>query len=410
MSSPAALPAIEPSAGRAPFMGFATDEVTRALLDKVAGEHGWGGAVREGGVAEAASTLAGLATPSLLVIDLTDADDPLADMAALAEVCDAGTRVVALGTVNDVGLFRDLMASGVQDYLLKPVSAESLAAAMARPVAPTAVEDTGGEGTGVGKVIAVVGARGGAGASTVAVNTAWLMAHEQGLRVALVDLDLYFGTAALALDLEPGCGFREALENPDRIDGLFIERAMVRAADRLFVLGAEEDLGNRFSFDPAALDRLLETLRADFDCVVVDLPRFAARSQAALLAPPAAVVVVSDPSLAGMRDTARLVAVVKATAPEAAVKVLLNRVGAAKVGELTKDDFERGAELSVDAVIPWDVKAAAASAGVGKAMAEVAARAKPVAVLRDLGGTLAGSKAQEAAPPLWSRLLKKRSG
>ena len=140
------------------------------------------------------------------------------------------------------------------------------------------------------KLIAVIGARGGVGASTIAVNTAWLMAHEQNLRVAVVDLDLYFGTVALSLDLEPGRGFREALENPNRIDGLFIERALVRESDNLFILGAEEALENAFNFDPAAVELLLEKLRCDFDCVIVDFPRAVVTANAYILSAASAVV------------------------------------------------------------------------------------------------------------------------
>ena len=195
-----------------------------------------------------------------------------------------------------------------------------------------------------GRVIAVVGARGGVGATTIAVNLAWMLAHEQGLRVALVDLDLFFGSCGLTLDLEAGRGFREALENPSRIDGLFIERAMVRADDNLFVLSAEEALDYAITFDPSAIELLIEHLRRDFQAVVVDLPRFAARSQTAMLMPPSSIVLVSEPSLAGMRDTQRLVKLFANGAPKAELSIVLNRVGANKGAELSRGDFEAGAE------------------------------------------------------------------
>jgi pilus assembly protein CpaE len=150
-----------------------------------------------------------------------------------------------------------------------------------------------------------------------------MLAQEQHKRVALVDLDLFFGSCGLTLDLEMGPGFREALENPSRIDGLFIERAMIRATENLFVLSAEEALDYAIAFDPSAIELLLEHLRRDFQAVVVDLPRFGARTQTAIMTPPCSIVLVSEPSLAGMRDTQRLVKLFTSLAPKAELSVVL---------------------------------------------------------------------------------------
>ena len=386
---------------RAPFIAFVGDEVTRASLLRAACEHGLAAAeVFQGGLTEAREVLARIPTPRLVVVDLGGCADPLFEVGALSEVCDPGTRVVALGSLNDVDLFRELTALGVEDYVLKPISAETSDAIVSR----CKEEPAGGDGA-PGKLIAVIGARGGAGASTVAVNIAWMMAHVQGLRTALVDLDLYFGSIALALDVEPGRGFREALENPSRIDSLFIERAMVRQSDTLFVLGAEEALDTGFSFDPAALDLLIGKLRHGFDRVVLDLPRFAARSQAHILSAPAAAVVVSDPTLAGMRDTLRLAAFLRHTAPEAEVLTVINKVGARKYGELDKDDFEAGGEVRVDHRIPADAKAMVACAGAGKTLAEAAPRSRAAAVLGALSRQLSEAGEGAAKPGLWRRLV-----
>ena len=391
---------------RLPFMAFVLDDATRATLGRVAEEQGWSdGEVLEGGVREAIDALAGVSTPRVLVIDLSDSNDSLDDISLLAEVCDAGTRVIALGNINDVNLFRNLVALGVQDYLLKPVTVEALNALVVKAAEEPAAAEP--EETRAGRLIAVIGARGGVGASTIAVNTAWLLAHEQKLRVAIVDLDLYFGTVALSLDLEPGRGFREALENPNRIDGLFIERALVRESDNLFILGAEEALENDFNFDPAAIELLLEKLRCDFDCVIVDFPRAVVTANAYILSAASAVAVVSDASLAGMRDTLRLVAFTKRVAPAAAVKVVVNRFGAAKKGELSKEDFERGAGLEIDHVIPQEPGVAAISAGVGKPLVEVAKRSRLVTALRKLSIELSAVEDEPTKAPFWQRFLKR---
>ena len=391
---------------RLPFMAFVLDDATRAALVRVAEEQGWSeGEVLEGGVREAIDALAGVSTPQVLVIDLSSSNDPLDDIGSLAEVCDAGTRVIALGNINDVNLFRNLVALGVQDYLLKPVTAEALNTLVVK-VAEEPAAAAEPEEAGIGRLIAVIGARGGVGASTIAVNVAWLMAHEQKLRVAIVDLDLYFGTVALSLDLEPGRGFREALENPNRIDGLFIERALVRESDNLFILGAEEALENTFSFDPAAVELLLDKLRCDFDCVIVDFPRAVVTANAYILSAASAVAVVSDASLAGMRDTLRLVAFTKNVTSTAAVKVVVNRFGAAKKGELSKEDFERGAGLKIDHMIPQEPGVAAISAGVGKPLAEVAKRSRLVTALRKLSSELSAVEDEPTKAPFWQRFLK----
>ncbi len=390
---------------RLPFMAFVLDDATRAALVRVAEEQGWSeGEVLEGGVREAIDALAGVSTPHVLVIDLSNSNDPLDDIGSLAEVCDSGTRVIALGNINDVNLFRNLVALGVQDYLVKPVTAEALNALVVKVAEEPAAAEP--EEAKVGRLIAVIGARGGVGASTIAVNTAWLMAHEQKLRVAIVDLDLYFGTVALSLDLEPGRGFREALENPNRIDGLFIERALVRESDNLFILGAEEALENTFSFDPAAVELLIEKLRCDFDCVIVDFPRAVVTANAYILSAASAVAVVSDASLAGMRDTLRLVAFIKKVTSTAAVKVVVNRFGAAKKGELSKEDFERGAGLKIDHMIPQETGVAAISAGVGKPLVEVAKRSRLVTALRKLSSELSAVEDEPTKAPFWQRFLK----
>lgn len=392
----------------ASFIAFVGDEVTRALLSRIASEKGWEGAeIHPGGLAAASEILARMATPKLIVIDISETGTspaaPVSDIAALASVCDPGTRVIALGAVNDVDIYRRLMAIGVDDYLVKPVAEESLTAALEKAFASAKLEQTA-KPRPCARMIAVTNACGGGGASMVAANTAWIMAHELGLKTALVDLDLYFGTAALSLDLEPGRGFREALENPDRIDALFIERAMVRESENLFVLAAEEPLDTSFSFDHRSLDLLLNHLSEDFDCVVLDIPRFAARTQLDCNDALTAVVVVAEPSLTGMRDAGRLKKLSMNSAPGADLRIVLNRLGAFKGSELSKDDFERGGNLSVHYAMPFDAKSMSLAAAAGRVVAEVAPGSKITGQLRSLAGDLSGREDEENKAPFWRRL------
>jgi len=402
-------PAARRSSSREPFLAVVSDDITYSALLGVAAKNGWPESqILKGGLDDAVEALSDIVTPQFLIVDLSDSTDPMAGIVALAGVCEPDTRVVALGQLNDINLYRELMDIGVDEYLVKPLTAEAINGAIARIIEDETPEPQG-EGSEVGRLIAFVGARGGVGATTLAANCAWMMAHEQGLRVALVDLDLYFGTLALALDLEPGRGFREALENPSRIDGLFIERAMARQSDNLFVLAAEEGLENSFSFDPAALGTLLATLRQDFDCVVLDIPRFAARTQFKTITAPATTVVVSDATLSGMRDTMRLRKFAADSTHQVDLIVAVNGLGGEKSVELSMADFENGAELSVDHKIPCDRKMAIKAEGAGKTIAEVASKSKITNAMRDLSRHASGRADVAVQESFLSKLFKRKA-
>ena len=388
-----------PAPTRAPFLGFTVDAETRSTLLALAGDRGWPAeCVRDGCVPEATAQLAGAATPETLVVDIGTDGSPFEDLSVLADACDAGTRVVVLGEVNDVALFRRLRALGVEDYLLKPVTREVLGAALRQSASARA-----SEGADDGRLIAVMGACGGAGASTVALNLAWTMAHECGLRVALVDFDLGFGSIALALDIEPGRGFRDALESPGRIDGLFIERAMVRVGQGLFVLAAEESFDAPHTWDEGAVARLLRRLKGDFDALVVDLPRAMGQAMP-VIGEADTLVVVSDLTLAGARDSLRLLELAAGVAPGARVRIAINRVRGGARLELELRQFERVLGRKVDARLPFDPKAAAQSANAGKTIVETSRRGRLGRALGELGGALAGTGAPKVAP-VWARFL-----
>ena len=399
MEMPVEMPVPAPT--RAPFLAFAADAETGGTLLALAGDRGWpADSVRDGHVREATAELAGAATPETLVVDIGEDGSPFEDLSVLADACDTGTRVVVLGEVNDVALFRRLRALGVDDYLLKPVAREVFEAAL-RQSAPARAPE--GQDTDDGRLIAVMGARGGAGASTVALNLAWTMAHDCGLRVALVDFD--FGFGSIALDIEPGRGFRDALESPGRIDGLFIERAMVRAGQGLFVLAAEETFDAPHTWDEGAVARLLRRLKGDFDALVVDLPR-AMGPAMPVIAEADTLVVVSDLTLAGARDSLRLLELAAGVAPEARVRIAINRVRASARLELEMRQFERVLGRKADVRLPFDPKAAAQSAIAGKALVETSRRGRLARALREFGGALVGTGVAKVAP-VWARILRR---
>ena len=371
---------------REPFVAYVCDETTAEAIRPIVGELGWStDKVHKGGLRNAIQSLSVSASPHILFVDLAESGDPLNDINALAEVCEPGTVVIAAGQINDVRLYRDLVASGIQDYLLKPLHPDMLREAFGHAQAilnaPRQVE------AAVERPhcsIAVVGARGGVGASTVTSSLAWLLAQKEGRSTALLDLDVHFGTGALSLDLEPGRGLTDAIENPSRIDGLFIERAMVKASEKLAVLSAEAPINQPLVTDGAAFYQLQEEMRAAFEATVIDLPRGMLVQHPHLMGDVQLAIVITQLTLAAARDTIRLLSWMKTNAPQAQVLVVANGVFTSGTPEISRKDFEGSIERKIDHVVPFDQKLAAQAAKLGKPLAEVGKNAKTVTPLIEL--------------------------
>jgi len=369
---------------RDPFAAFVCDETTAEMLRPIAVEHGWAPEkVNKGGLRNAVQTLSVSASPNILFVDLSESGDPLNDINSLAEVCEPGTVVIAAGAVNDVRLYRDLLASGIQDYILKPFSPDQIRDAFVHAQqtisGPRQTEATN-ERPHV--MISVIGVRGGVGASTLATSVAWLMGDKIGRSTALLDLDVHFGTGALGLDLEPGRGLTDAIENPSRIDGLFIERAMVRATEKLSVLSAEAPINQPLVSDGSAFYQLQEEIKNAFETAVLDLPRPMLVQHPHLVHDVHVAVLVVEFSLAATRDAIRIMAWLKSNAPQARIVVVANKVTG--VQEISRKDFETSIERKVDISIPFDAKAAAQAAKLGQPLAKVASSSKMTGPLNQL--------------------------
>ncbi len=242
---------------------------------------------------------------------------------------------------------------------------------------------------GLGQVIVFVGSRGGVGTTTTAVGCAWLLAEERAEPTALLDLDLHFGTVALKLDTEPGSGLYEALEQPSRIDSLFIDRAMVKVTDNLRVLATEASAAQHLMIDAGAIDMLLYELRRKFPRVVVDLPRGATPVQRVMLAAASHVVMLCERSLAGLRDTIRLQTLMREQAPQ--VRLWLVEAGASGSRALIgKSEFEKGVGKAFDMTLSFDPKAAGAAANTGQPLPVAAPRSPVVREFRRLAEIVAG--------------------
>ena len=378
---------------REPFTAFVCDDATAELLKPIASEMGWAHErINKGGLRNAVQSLSVAASPTILFVDLSESGDPLNDIGALAEVCEPGTIVIAAGHVNDVRLYRDLINSGIQDYLLKPLNPEQVREAINQAqltlAGPRQAEIST---TRPHFMTAFIGVRGGVGASSLASSVAWLMSEKMGRSTAFLDLDVHFGTGALTLDLEPGRGLTDAIENPSRIDGLFIERAMVKANDKLAVLSAEAPITQPMLTDGTAFFQLQEEMKQAFECTVIDLPRNVLVQHPHLLYEVQAVVIVTEFTLAATRDSIRILSWLKAHAPQASVTVIANKVPAAGIPEISRKDFENSIERAVDLVIPYDTKLAVQAAKLGKPLTEVAKATRIGQTINELAERLLAS-------------------
>jgi len=390
------------------FEAYVCDDDTTQALVPILNERDWNPSlIKKGGIENAIRTLATDTSPKFLFVDLSKSAAPMDDMNALAEVCEPGTMVIAIGKENDIGLYRNMIGSGVQEYLVKPVTtdqirecilvAENTLRMTSETVAPVVETQTD-------KLVAVVGMRGGVGASTIVSSCAWIIANEMKRNTAILDMDIYFGTDALTFDLEPGRGLCDALENPSRIDGLFIERAMIRQGENLSILGSEASLNDPTYTDPSAMSHLLSELKHNFNYVIMDLPRNMAAEYPLMLSEADEIILVSDLSLPAARDIIRFLALCKNIAPETTVKVVLNKIAGAGMVEVDKKDFEASIEREIDWEIPFDPKLMVQASRAGKPLPKAAKMSKIVKILTAISAEITGDNTSEEKNSFWKNI------
>ncbi len=363
-------------------MAFAADDATHSALVEFARElYLPEEDVVMGGVDAAVDKLSNMQTPEYIFVYLADSASPLDEMGKLAGVCDPGTQVVAMGSINDISLFRDMLSAGIADYLLKPITSDRLKQAYEAAHAKPAADSAAAAANVQADIVVTIGSRGGVGASMIATNIAWLLAHEMDKKTALIDLDPYYGNAPMALNMEPGRGLSEALEAPDRIDSVFIERTMLKEHDNLMVLGAEESMQNEVALDSANIETLLEKIRENFAVVVVDTPRGNMPLIKSAMRMATHIILISDFSVSGMRDVIRLAGLANSIAAGTRQFVVVNH-GAGGKSDVSAKDFAATTALEVNCEIVSDPKSVGAALNAGTALPVAASRSAVVKVLR----------------------------
>lgn len=367
-------------------VAFVGDNQTHAVVAAVLREYFAEPLVRDGGPNQAIEYLGGTAAPSVLIVDVSEAASPQTAILSLSAAIPDGTKIIGIGSINDISVYREIVDSGACDYLVKPVTEKALVSALNRTEEaqhPQLVQSAPEEKAR----IAVIGSRGGVGSSTLAMNLAWLIAEERKHKTVLVDLDLEFGTVALSLDLEPTRGLREALENPARVDGLFIASATAKLTDNLSIMATEENLTAEAQYNPNAVDALFEALGRINDAIVVDLPRSSYSVRRRVFEAATEIILVTELNLPGLRDSLRLLQTIQEVAPDTPVRVVANRSAGPKQAMQMKD-FQKALEHRVDLLLPDEPKVFNAAANSGKPLAQTHSRAKVCKALRKMAGEI----------------------
>jgi pilus assembly protein CpaE len=366
--------------------------------------------VHMGGVAAAIEAFRSASTPNLIVLESTsDRASLLSSLEALAESCDAGTKVVVIGHVNDIGLFRALTSQGVSDYIVAPFDILEFIEHISRLY-------NGAANEALGRIVSVIGAKGGVGASTVCHNLAWSISRELQLQTVLADLDLAFGTAGLDFNQDPPQGIAEAVYSPERLDSNLVDRLLSKCSDTLSLLAAPATMERSYDLQEAMFDGVLDILRSTAPAIILDVPhQWSAWTRRVLVASDE-VLVIAAPDLANLRNAKTLIDALHAARPnDGKARLALNSVGVPKRPEISVMDFAKAIGIEPLAVIPFEPKLFGTAANNGQMIAEVEQNSKIVETLDELGRALMGKSGLRRAKknllaPIIERFSRHKAG
>ena len=306
---------------------------------------------------------------------------------ALAEFCDSGTKVMVIGKLNDITLYRDLISRGVSDYLVQPFGVMDFVAALSAQYNQVT-------STPLGRIIAVTGCKGGVGASCVAHNLAWSIARELDAATVIADLDLPFGTTGLDFNQDPPQGIAEAVFAPDRLDSNLLDRLLSKCSEKLSILAAPATVERCYDLQETAFDGLIDLLRASTPFIVLDVPHVWTAWSRRMLVGADETLIVASPELASLRNAKSLLDSLRgARKNDPAPRLVLNGVGLPKRPEIAPADFAKAIEAEAAAVIPFDTKLFGAAANNGQMISEMEDGAKIAPHFSDLARLVTGRSA-----------------
>jgi len=365
--------------------------------------------VQMGGIAAAIEAYRAAATPNVVVIEFHGGGaELLGGLDMLAESCDAGTRVIVIGHLNDIVLYREMVKRGVSDYVIAPIGPIDIIRSVsglfyAQDAKP------------VGRTLAIVGAKGGVGSSTVAHNIAWAIARDVNLDAVVADLDLPFGTAGLDFNQDPPQGVADAVMSPDRIDTAFVDRLLSKCTDHLSLLAAPATLDKVYDFGAEAFDSIFDVLRSSVPCIVLDVPHVWTGWARRILVGADDILIVAEPDLANLRNTKNLVDLLRAARPnDSRPHYCLNQLGMPKRPEIKPADFAKALEFEPLATIPFEPALFGTAANNGQMIAEVSAGHRATETFRQLAQTLTGRAETKRSrtgllTPLIEKLMRRQA-
>ncbi len=340
--------------------------------------------VKMGGMAAAVEAYHNAPTPNVILLESGGQADLLASLDDLASVCDPGSRVIVIGSEKDDVPYRELVRRGVNDYVVGPIEPLDVVRSICSLFSAS-------ETVMVGRVIAVVGAKGGVGASTVAHNVAWAIARNLKLDSVVIDLDLAFGTAGLDYNQDPVQTIANAVFQPDRPDSAFLDRLLSKCTDHLSLLAAPATLEQVYDFGANAFDAIFDTLRLTTPCIVLDVPhQWTAWTRRALEGADD-ILIVAEPDLANLRNAKNMLNVLKASRPNDQMPLFcLNQVGMPKRPEIDRRSFAKTLESQPVAAIPFDSRLFGTAANNGQMIAELSANHRTSQMFLDIARKLTG--------------------
>lgn len=359
--------------------------------------------VETGGVTTGIARLTTQASPNLLILDLGGSPTALlADLDRIAEYVDAGTKALVIGAANDIGLYRELMKRGVSEYLVPPIQPVDVIRAISTLYADP-------DKPFVGRVAAILGARGGSGSSTVAQNVAWTLAERFHAATTLIDLDVCFGTAGLNFDEDAEMGVGEVLQKADQIDQTYLERLLVRRSEHLSLFPASAALERDLEAGPQAYETLIEQVRRIAPFVVLDLPHVWSRWMRNTVLAADDVVIVATPDLAALRNAKNLFDVIRSNRPhDSPPAMVLNMVGVPKRPEIPVREFAKALGVEPIAVVPFEPAVFGAASNAGQMVIAASPESKPAVALETVARALCGREpVARRQTSLLTRLLKR---
>ena len=359
--------------------------------------------VQMGGAPAAVEAFKNAPTPNVIVLETQGERSGILDsLDILASVCDAGTRVMVIGHVNDVSLYREIMRRGVSEYLMAPIDVLAFIQATSELFTTPGADP-------VGRTIGVMGAKGGAGASTLAHNLAWTIAGNLTTQTVLVDLDVAFGTAGLNFNQDPPQGIADAVFAPDRLDANMVDRLLSKCSDHLSLLAAPAVLDRTVDLTETALDGLVDILRSSVPTIVLDIPHVWTAWARRLLISSDEVVIVATPDLASLRNTKNLFDLLRQSRPNDSLpKLVLNQTGAPKRPEIAAGEFAKALGAEFSAIIAYDAALFGTAANNGQMIAEVSAGHRAAETFRSLAQALTGrAEVKRARPNILTPLIEK---